>query len=440
MTAKKRLIRNIIIAVVALALLGGAYIFVSNWEPTKEETVEETPTETIYVVNEDEKDITHIQVKNERGEYILSREENEGTNTYDISPLDANDKNMAAISSTFKSLIKIFGMREISSDKAEDFGFNESNVSYTINKAGGEKIEIVFGDAVPSGGEYYCLNKNDNKIYTVSDSTYKLVTQPIEYYRIKSVLAISDISSISNFELYKDGQLFIKLRHTTEEENSTKIMPTGWTMENPWYAELADDRTSELLTSLATIYGTGFSEDSHSYKYKLNITSGDKTYSFEIADGDDEAYVKNLEKGTVYTVDKEVFEILEAVDPARYISKFVNLINIEKVSKLSVKCEEKEYTMEVGKDGAGYKINGGDIDEKEFKKKYQEIIGLSFIEYIDDTPKGTPYMTIDFNMTDGETLATSIYDYTEREYMAVCPNGSTVKLLKSELEKIKNLM
>ncbi len=429
----KKMIRNIIVGVVLLGLLGGLYVFISMWEPTDNSQEEKEPVDIMCVV--DAEDVSEIQVKNESGEYTLICKEEADKKVYDITSLDVTDKNMSAISSSFNSFKKIYAMREISSDNG-GYGFEESNTSLTL-KADTD-IEIIFGSKTPGGDEYYCINKKDNKIYTVSDTMYNLVTQPADYYRNKSVIAINDVYLINNMEVYEDGQPKLKLRHATDEENSSKIMAAAWTMEYPWYAELANDKTEELLTKLSTVFATGFSKDSHNYKYKLVIKTEDKTYSVEVAEGDDVSYVKDAENGYVYITDKEIFDTLSSIDPSKYISRFVNLVNIEDIKKATVTANNKEYVMEV-QDGK-YKINGTETDEKEFKKKYQAVIGISFIEFVDDKPAGNPYMTLEFELKDGTMATTKIYDYTEREYLAICPNGTTVKLLKNELKSIEDIM
>ncbi len=429
------MLRNIVVGVILLILLGGAYIFVSVWEPAKDNQEDLPQTEIICVT--DEEDVSEITVKNESGEYILSFKEDNGNKIYDISSAQADDKNESAISSSFNAFKKIYAMREISSDKG-GFGFEESKVSLVLKKGNGEDIEVVFGNEVPSGGEFYCINKKDNKIYTVSDTMYNLVTQPVDYYRNKSVIAISDVTLISSMEVYEDGKPELKLRYTTEEENSKNLMPATWTLEYPWKAELENDKTGELLEKLSNIYGTSFAKDEGSYKYKVNITANDKTYSFEVAEGDTVAYVKKADNGYVYTVDKEVFETLDSIDPLKYISRFANLVNIEDMKKVTVSANGKEYTMDAAE--GKYKINGSDTDEKEFKKKYQTIIGLTFIDFVEDVPKGEPYMILTFEMKDGKTATTKIYDYTEREYLAECINGTRVKILKSDLKNIEDLM
>lgn len=437
MTVNKKLVRNIIIGVVLIAVLCGAYMFVLNWEPPAEETEEVSPKDAIYAVNTDGMNIVEIKVKNESGEYLLTCDEKDGDKKYDISPSDSEDKNMSAISSSFNFFKKIYAGREITSQN-DGFGFGEDKVLITLKADNGDKIELEFGNAVLGDAEYYCLNKNENKVYTVSDTVYALATQPIDYYRNKNIISIDDVSKVSGLEIYENGQLKIKIRQETPEESKSRVMADPWTMEYPWNSELDNDKTAELFTSLSYISGEGFSEDKHSYKYKFNIDAGDKKYSLEVAEGDGVSYVKNSENGIVYVTDHSLYETLHGAEPSKYISKFVNLVNIEGVKKVIVKSGDKEYLMEIS-DGK-YKINGADTDEKDFKAKYQEIIGLSFIEYVEDSPKGEPYMTIDFEMNDGNILSTKIYDYTEREYLAVCMGGAKAKLLKNDLRGIEELM
>ena len=56
------------------------------------------------------------------------------------------------------------------------------------------------------------------------------------------------------------------------------------------------------------------------------------------------------------------------------------------------------------------------------------------------SPQGDPYLTVTFKMKDGSEDKVNYYQSGEREYTAVCPDGTAVRILKSELQKVIDIM
>ena len=112
MSANMKLIRNIIIAVVALAVLGGGYYFALYWEPQKDEGNEALPTtdtEAIDIVSEAVEDVAKIQIKNGQTEFDILRSD-EG---YSIPAIGNTAVNKLRVAAAFAGLVKLSAEREI---------------------------------------------------------------------------------------------------------------------------------------------------------------------------------------------------------------------------------------------------------------------------------------------------------------------------------------
>ena len=112
MSANMKLIRNIIIAVVALAVLGGGYYFALHWEPQKDEGNEALPTTdtgAIDIVSEAVEDVAKIQIKNGQMEYDIIRSEA----GYTIPAIGNTAVNELRVASAFAGLVKISAERKI---------------------------------------------------------------------------------------------------------------------------------------------------------------------------------------------------------------------------------------------------------------------------------------------------------------------------------------
>lgn len=445
---KKRLIRNVVIAVVGILLLVGLYVLVLSWDPVSDDTEsEETNSEITYVVSEKADDISHLHIKNEFGEYdILRAVDENGNSVYTIPQITTGDMDESKIRSAVSKFGKIIAERKIDGDnlKKSDYGIDDKSPKVTIVKTDGTEIGVCFGSQTPDGFQYYCMKDGQNPIYTVSSVIYEAVTLSRDNYRVDEILNIADVSHVDRVKIYKNGNCVLSIRTATESENLGKAVAAGWMMEHPWKLELANDKTSEMLQSIAVVNATGFPEDvgAEEFEYRVEINTDDAYYSYDVSEKDKNGNVclKNNLTDNVYYVGEELLNNLNSINPNDYISKFVCLYNISSVTKVEIDLDEEKYVMEVGNDEMPYKIRGNEVAKKEFTDVYQKIIGLSFVEICEDNPRGDLYMKISFDFAGSSGDVIEFYPIDERYYMAVSSNGLSVKVLKSEVDTITNIV
>lgn len=445
---KKRLIRNVTIAVVGILLLTGLYVIVLRWDPVSDDAeLNAANSEITYVVSEKIDDISHLHIKNAYDEYdILRAVDEDGDNVYTIPQITTGDMNESKVKSVVSKFGKIIAERKIESDslKNSDYGIDDKSPTVTIIKTDGSETNVYFGSQTPDGFQYYCMKGEENAIYTVSSDIYEVVTASRDDYRISEIVNISDVSRIDSVKIYKNNNCILNIRTATETENLGKAVAAGWMMEYPWQVELANDKTSEMLKSISVVTATGFPENAtvDGFKYHVEINTDDAYYSFDVSDKDKNGkiFLKDNLNENVYNVGEELLNNLNGINPNDYISKFVCLYNISNVAKVDVTFGDEEYAMEVGTDEKPYKIRGNDAEKKKFTDVYQKIIGLSFVEICEYVPSGDPYMNISFEFVDGGGDTIGFYFVDERYYMAVNSEGLSVKVLKSEVDTITNIV
>lgn len=448
MTAKTRLIRNIIIAVLAIAILGGGYYFALKWEPEKVKETETAEEEAAiqYVVSENVSEVKSISIKNAEEEYDIVRDpEGEGVAAYYIPGLTGDDVNYTQIGSTFSALARMSATKVVSADmeRISEFGLNLPTASYTINKIDGSTVKVLIGDEVPTGEEYYCMVENGGTIYTISAYKAGRVLAESNSYRKKVLLNLTDATEIKSFSLYKNNQPVMKVRETSQEEQAASITGGIWALEYPWEDDLDCIKLGEALKGVLVIEATGFgnAEDAPELDYRLELTTESGVYDFRIGGKTEDGGVYLQSKEILYTVDPAVRDTVESLVPNNFVNKLVALANISEVSKITLKKDEIEYTMEPGNtEGKPYIICGEQVEENEFKKEYQTVIGITFTERVEVSADGKPYMTVTYNYTDGRTEEIKYYEYDEREMLAVRPNGTTVKVLSTEVKKLTELI
>ncbi len=441
MTAKKRLIRNIILALLAVAILGGGYYLALVWEPGDTDTPNEYNPNATYVVYEKFDDVSSIDIKNPDGSYtIVKNKDKDDKITYSISA-SPYTLDSYSIGNTFTSLLGVSALRTVTDDtlSAANYGIDNSSPGYSIIKTDNSRTTVIIGDEIPTGGEFYCMQDGGDKIYTVSSTVASLVMRGLQDYRPRGILNLSSATDIGDFTLYHNGKLVVRFKETTEEERRDAIVPSQWIIEKPWFSEIDAEKVTTLFESFINISATGFPQDNENpvFDYLLEIRVGDKNYSLSIGGESPSGgvYLRDNSTNLIYIVGFPIRTAVMGIDPLNYATKLVNLEKIKDVSSISIQKGNSKFVMKTD----GYIINGEKTDEETFKKTYQNVMSIAFMQIGGNAPAGEPYISISFEQKDGTKKITKYYDYDERSYIALRSDNTSVLLLKSELKKIESL-
>lgn len=442
MTAKKRLVRNIIIAVLAVAILGGGYYFAIKWEPATTSPDEPSYDPNLsYVLFEKLSDVSSIEINNKSEEYTILKSDKDGSTSYTI-PSATCSLDSSLVGNTFSSLITTAATRIVSEDASVPFeyGLTEDSAQFTIVKSDNTRITVLIGDEIPTGGEFYCMTVGGDKIYTVSSRTSNLIHKNISDYRPKAILVLAASTDISNLTLYHKDKLIISFKETTQEEQSEMIVPTQWVIEKPWYSEVDAQKVMTLFESFIDISAIDFpsSEETPVFDYKLEISAKGQDYVFSIGNENENGgvYLRNDLTSEMYIVGLPLRTAVMGIDPNLYTTKLVDLEKLGDVSKIAINSGKGDFTMST-KD---FDVCGKKVDEKTFKQTYQTIMSIGYIGRGDLTPSGEPYMTITFDLKDGNRKVTKYYAHGERNFIAQTSDGDTYLVLKTEIEKAENLI
>lgn len=446
MSANGKLIRNIIIAVLVIAILGGAYYFVLKWEPEKEEIAEEEK-ETTYIISESAENVESVHIKNLNAEYdIIVSTDADGELTYYIPDLDEKKVSTAKIEGAVNSLIKMSVTNTISKDmsKMTEFGLDYSNICYTVKKNNGSSITVILGDETPTCGEFYCMVQGKDGIYTISSYKAAFVMAVPDDYRITSLMKLSDATEVKNFSLSKNGMPVMTVRATTDDEQRPGNLMFGtWKFIYPWEEDVDTEKFAAALRNLLVIEAIGFGEEgvSPAFDYEVELSTVERNYKFSIGGATPNGGVYLHDGKNLYIVDSVVRSTIEIMTPNEYLVKLVALAYMDDVSSVVIKCDAVEYVMETGdEDDSPYAICGKEVAENEFKKIYQTLVGILYTERIEANISGAPYLTVTYNYKDGRYESVKYYEYDERNMIAVRPDGTTVKVLQSEIDKIVDLI
>lgn len=440
MTSKGRLIRNILLAVLILALLGGGYYFAVRWEPKEDIKNTDKSNSSVYIVSENIAEIASIHIKNEKAEYDIIRENINAGISYRIPQIYGLEADTYEMASAFGVLANLSATREVIADNVSEFGI-DAMVSYTIKKTDGTEITVIVGDEVPTGGEFYCVKNGDDKLYTVSANKVAYTKKTPEDYRIAEITNIPDVREIKNFVVYKNEIPIMKIRATTDAEKMESIQAGVWMCEYPWKEFAADAKLAEFLELFIDMRAIGFADTMNKAIYRVEFSTESVSYNISIGDlTDNGVYVRDENSGMCYIVGRELKTAIDNINPNDYITKLVWLADISDIKSVSIVSEDRSCIMEPESKTKPYTINGFEVSENTFKEKYQAVIGTMFNERAEVPVKGDAYVTIAYEFLDGHNEVVNFYEYNERDIIAVRPDGTTVVLIRSEVDKILKIL
>jgi hypothetical protein len=199
-----------------------------------------------------------------------------------------------------------------------------------------------------------------------------------------------------------------------------------WDITQPFLRNAADDRLEEkIITPVSKITAAGIAAfsaaDLADYGLKdpyaevaLTTLPDGKEIGFKVVVNNNSWYI--LFNNAVFNVPKTAVEFVDT-DPFYVAEKFIALISIDSVSSVEIGALGESFTLSHNtKDGADeYAVNGETIAEKQYKKAYQAVIGLSADGMTDGTVTrgGAPVGVITYNLLNGAKEVIEFYEYDE---------------------------
>ena len=455
MTAKGKLIRNGVIAAAALGILAGGYYFAVKWEPEKESAqtpAGTTDTAAIELLNVKTEDVQSVKIQNPEQTYSLVQDE-EGNVSIPEMP-DIPFRQMS-LKSALSSFVSVTADKEITNDigRASEFGLDRRDASFTVTMKDGTEKRFIVGDTLPGEKTCYFMEDGGNAVYTLSSYKAEALFKSTNDYRNKELLSLEG-TTVSNLSVSRGGTKILGIRPTAEGENPQNTFNATWIMEEPCPGEGAsDDRIGKFIENFKTIsileFADDHPEDLNAYglgsdAYTVALTTPEGSYTLRLgkaAEDGEGVYMQWNNEKFVYLCDRAYLDAVSGMDPMLYLEKFVHIANIEDMASVTINRNGQNYLMEMGEgeeeeNPDKYKINGLTTKPESFKKIYQQIIGILFVEQGDFAVGGQPFMTITYQFKDGHSDTMKYYDYNERYYVAERSTGTRLTILKTTLNEL----
>lgn len=463
--------KGLIVGIVILILLLGAYFLLRYLNLDEEKTEEEDAEETVFQI--DAEDISDIEIVS-------------GGNTFDFSHGDdtwsyVQDENFplseSAILNKVSTLTSISSSRIIEDpENLEDYGLEDPEVTATVTDAQGEQTKLALGstnDAV--SGCYMSLNDDASKIYLVDTSLKTNLQFELGDLAEKEEIPSITGSTITSVKIQKpEGTASLYQDGTSE---------TGWTFEDTDGSQIPAD------SSLVSTYMDNFSAlswtDYVTYDQSTLETYGladpvtitvDYQVEEETEDSDseetessEESAEEDEEEESTVTVAKQMVMLLgkQTEDQNYYygklqensciytigVSSIQGITDVEKEDFLTTKVADYTFadldtvtftrngetyvakleTTEVEseeEDGetteeTRYMINDKEIKLTDFINFYNMITAMTWQSQDENAqPSGEPDMTINFYKQGGINVTVDYYPYDTNFYLVIDSKGN----------------
>ena len=443
----KKLIRNIIIALLAIGLLAGAYIWAVGWTP--EAPAEETPQPTekaeIVVIDTELSDITSIDIKNPECAYTI----NKNGDDYSIAGYENANLTPASMGSAFSNLDKLKAERIVANgnDKKADFGLSEPQMSVKINFVDGTAKMLEIGSITPTNDGYYASTDFSEDIYLISKYKAEYYAKTPDSYRDTSIASI-DTATLKKLEILKDGNTVCEIHEKSDNDTVQNAVNETHIMSYP-YNEFADySKIAEFAEKFSTIEAARIVSDTATKAaeygigaYSINLTAGDVEHklSFGGKDSKGNVYATYAGNDSVFTVSAELLDAVASFEPFDYIYTFVQIFNIDDVKEVKYVKGGEEITLSIDRTDAenlAYSVNSESVEEDIFKKSYQEVLSIFFTSEHKDGALGEKCGSVTYTFNDGRTDTAEYFEFDERNYVVKKSSGKTYLILKKNFDNV----
>jgi hypothetical protein len=487
MKSKKK---NIILMLVILVLLVGAFIAVQvlNSKAEKEKETEEGEVVKVAITDYNSSQIAKVYYKFKDADTLSYKYVKDAW-------VNADDADFPLSSSAFANTFidtftGITTSREIEKDAKADlsqYGLADPYLTLNVENFGGEVETFYLGDYNSMLGEYYFMKSGDDKLYTIGTDLLYICRQDMYDYATLEAFPSYSKSTLNDITI-NNGETTVKMTYQANGYKTDLIGECKWFFSTPfsYYRSAETNKMNDLesdvlsllqFTKLANYKAT--EEDIANYgledskkQYIINYNDTDETAGTSVKcssivdfgnyDEATDSYYARVTKirggakevsDKVYLCSKASIDGVLGIDPLDYIYKqviYVKLLDVDvEGGSIVYNTPDGEFTLEnkttIGSDGMPeeyfYYINGKEMDVKSVENFYYDILancGAERLIYDKSTvvTDVEPTYTITYNRQVEDFYGKSVvvtYTKYDANYYQASVNGYTDVLVNKRL-------
>lgn len=443
----------LILFLIVLILL--AFYFILKYRPKDEGKSIKTSSEKTTIINLDSAKVCKIILKSNSNTLKFQKREQIWIANFTF-PYKQDEINGLAEALTNLRAEQVIEKAPID---LSQYGLEKPKVTIEVFIENDIKPIIMYlGDPTPTGSSYYFSLKENPIVYTIPNYYGAKFTLTLADFRDYSLSKIN-IQEINYFKLSQIGKPDLEIKQNSITSELTEYGIGVWKMTKPYQESklVASEKFQPIIESIALIFNAEeFIEDNpvDLSRYGLvrpqsELLVKDSQTQFHLLIGkpmnEQFVYCKKNDSNEIFTIKRSNLSFLN-IKPFELIDKFVYIVNIEEVDKVTISGLGVNYTIVIDRKrnpnpkskselfDITYKVNGKIADEQLFKTIYQNLIGLLVeSEYHKQPINDTPDLNITYYLNKGDQRKINIdfipYNY---DFYAVSKGGKAEFLISRD--------
>jgi Domain of unknown function (DUF4340) len=260
---------TLIVAVCAIALVGGVYFFQARSD--KAEKPSEDTSKPAFAIKADNITALTISHLDKKGEPAIQLSELNGN--WDIVQPIATGADQSAVRGIVDGLAdaRVSQTEPGTPDRLQAYGLNSPRAELDFELKNGTKHKILMGDKDFTEVSVYSLIDGAKTVSLLPISLYNSADKPVDDLRDRSVLHI-DSGKIASFELKNASGELTASKQTVKGQ-------TQWNFTQPIGVRADDDNVSSLLSAVANGKFTKVAEEKSENPSKYGLSNAAVTFT-----------------------------------------------------------------------------------------------------------------------------------------------------------------
>lgn len=346
-------------------------------------------------------------------------------------------------------------------EQLSDYGLDKPRARVEMRYAAQPSAVWLIGSKAPTSSASYMMKEGSDAVYLVYPSAIESLSGTLESLHVLGMPVQFDSKLIRSVLIEAKDRDPVELGYSEEGAADKGYSISALRLKQPFYYTANVERGSDILNGcagltvkayageLTDLADTGLEENAPRFRVTIqqarsqeNLSETD-TYVLRIGNfaGSDSVYIMTDDTQAVYLADADSVTFLDQAVPAYLVDQFSNLIYINAVTAVDIASQTKSWHLDLsqttdakGRSTYAYAFDGQPVkDEKQFRKLYQQLVGLTNSRISDDYAIDAPVLlSVKYTLNvEPYELPVEYLDYSE-EYCAVRRDGLTLFLIKRE--------
>lgn len=439
---KKKLTK--VLALILAILLSASLTGCGDKEEKKAEEVPQAPSVEGYFSGPAVSDIVSMQVNNGETTYTIINglvPDIEGYTSLVINPYSLYGMLMST--EQFPYTGKVEG--DISD--LSKFGLKDSAQSVAIT-CSDKSVKTIFFGKEASEFEYYAMIDTENVVYTIQKEAFDFFMRHPSEHRDMQICNI-DYTLVDRVTVEKNGEKEVSVELDENFVPENEYQTVSFLVTYPYESVTASLATVQyLFEDMESVVADSIVEENPADLSKYGLVT--PAITVEIAnpiqtttlkfgnEKDGKVYIMRNDDPVVYLASCSLYNTVKGYRAIDYVENFVSIYNISGVSSIDITKGDKKYSMKINEASGSttYSIDGKNWEESNFRKAYQQVIGIAFDNIVNEKAEGKVYATVKYNFKDSTSAVYNYYDYDNDSCIVVAKNALTCTVPKSSIDNM----